>query len=149
MNNSLTSTDTRCSGSLNVALGFAGLILAALGGLALGVTFDRFAVRDGDHVLSLVRCYLREGHSHGMLIALYNLILGLGLTGWVRSPAARRVASVGAALGFLLPVGLVLRALVGPALAPVGMIGALGLLVSFCVSAFFALRKLCPRHGAE
>jgi len=69
MNNSLTSTDTRCSGSLNVALGFAGLILAALGGLALGVTFDRFAVRDGDHVLSLVRCYLREGHSHGMPIA--------------------------------------------------------------------------------
>ena len=145
MKDSTHPTDAGCTGALNVALGFAGLAVAALGGLALGATFDQYAVRNGDHVLSLTRFFLREGHSHGMPIALYNLVLGLSLAHWIEGAMARKVASLGAALGFLLPIGLVLRVLVGPQLALVGMLGALGLTVSFLLGLSATWRRACKR----
>jgi hypothetical protein len=137
---------SRMTGDLNIALGFTGLFLAALGGFALGITFDNFAVQNGEHVLTLGRFFLREGHSHGMPIALYNLIIGIGLQhGWVDGSMADRIASIGAAVGFLLPIGLILRSLAGPNLAPIGMLGALGLLASFVTCLISAWKRLLSR----
>lgn len=57
-------------GKTNVVAGLLAMFIAAVGGLVLGITFDANSVRNGDHILSLVRFYLREGHSHGMPIAM-------------------------------------------------------------------------------
>lgn len=120
-------------GRLNVYVGAAGLVLASIGGLALGLTFDQFATKDGYHLLTLVRFYLREGHSHGMPIAMYNLIVGLLVDRWFDNPHLKKTCSISAALGLILPIGLAAKGVSGadPNFVPFGIIGAFGLLISF------------------
>ena len=135
-------------GRVNVVAGAVGLLLAGLGGMALGLTFDTYSVKDGNHLLSIVRFYLREGHSHGMPIALFNLIVGslvdrLGLT-----DRSKRLCSITAIVGLVLPVGLALKGANGAlsSFPPIGLIGVFGMLASVCFLLVGALRM---RSGAD
>jgi len=117
-------------GRVNIIAGAVGLVLCALGGMALGFTFDRFAVQDGNHVLSLTRFYLREGHSHGMPISILNLVIGLLVDKLALSDRLKQACSWMAVAAFVLPVGLAAKGASGAAadFPPFGLIGVLGLL---------------------
>ena len=119
-------------GKMNIIAGFMGLLLAGFGGIALGFTFDQFAVQDGNHVLSIVRFYLREGHSHGMPVSFFNLFIGLLVDRVVLSDRLKKTCSIFAVVAFILPIGLVLKGAAGAphSFPPIGMIGVLGLLGS-------------------
>lgn len=134
-------------GRINIVAGFVGLLLAACGGMALGLTFDQFAVRNGDHVLSVVRFYLREGHSHGMPVSFYNLFVGILLDRVQLSHRMKTICGILALLGFFLPIGLMAKGIAGaPAdFPPIGMIGVLGILGSVIIMLIGALRM----HRAE
>ena len=129
-------------GRANVIAGAAGLLLAGVGGMALGATFDTYSVKDGAHVLSVVRFYLREGHSHGMPIALFNLIVGSLVDRLALADRAQRVCSRAAMVGFVMPLGLALKGASGAsdAFTPVGLIGAVGLFTAAALLLVGALR---------
>ncbi|EMO25946.1 hypothetical protein LEP1GSC170_5139 [Leptospira interrogans serovar Bataviae str. HAI135] len=80
-------------GKINVVAGFTAMLLAAMGGFALGATFEANAIKDGQYVLNIVRFYLREGHSHGMPIAMYNMVVGLWIDKIALSDRTKLVAS--------------------------------------------------------
>lgn len=119
-------------GRLNIIAGAAGLVICALGGMALGFTFDRFAVQDGNHLLTLTRFYLREGHSHGMPISMLNLVIGLLVDRLALSDRSKRACSWLAVAAFVLPLGLAAKGAAGAAadFPPFGLIGVVGLLGS-------------------
>ncbi len=129
-------------GKLNLLAGSLGLLLAALGGVALGATFDQYSIKDGNHLLSEVRFYLREGHSHGMPMALLNLIFGLYVDRIALSDRWKRIGSVACLFTFFLPIGLAMKGAAGaPAnFPPIGIIGILGFLTTAVVMATGALR---------
>lgn len=129
-------------GRLNIIVGTLGMLLAAFGGMALGLTFDQYAVKDGNHVLSLTRFYLREGHSHGMPISLFNLILGTFLDRWFVSDRLKKICSWAAAVAMLLPIGLAAKGGAGAPtdFPPIGIIGAFGMIVCL-VSLLLAYRR--------
>ena len=124
------------------------MLLAGLGGMALGLTFDRYSVRDGNHLLSLARFYLREGHSHGMPMALFNLVVGALVDRLGLSDRSKRLCSITAVVGLVLPFGLALKGASGaPAsFPPIGLIGVFGFLTSVCFLLVGALRM---RSGAD
>ena len=93
-------------GKWNFVAGSVGLILAAIGGTVLGATFDAYSIKEGNHLLSEVRFYLREGHSHGMPMALLNLIFGLYIDRITLSQRWKKIGSIAALLTFFLPIGL-------------------------------------------
>ena len=129
-------------GKINIVAGFIGLILAVCGGLILGLTFDRFAVQDGNHVLSIVRFYLREGHSHGMPISFFNLFIGLLVDRMVLSISLKKACSVLALFSYFLPIGLVLKGAAGAPsdFPPIGMIGVFAVLATIVIMLIGALR---------
>ncbi|EMJ97596.1 hypothetical protein [Leptospira alstonii] len=129
-------------GKINVVAGFSAMLLAAMGGFALGATFDANVVKDGQYVLSIVRFYLREGHSHGMPIAMYNMVVGLWIDKVVLSNRAKSIASWAAVCGLLLPIGLAMKGAAGaPAnFPPVGLPGIFGMFVSIILLLIGALR---------
>lgn len=135
-------------GRVNVVAGAAGLLLAGVGGMALGLTFDAYSVRDGNHLLSIVRFYLREGHSHGMPIALFNLVVGSLVDRLGLADRSKRLCSISAIVGFVLPLGLALKGASGApsSFPPIGLIGVFGLLASACFLLVGALRM---RSGAD
>lgn len=115
-------------GRVNVFAGALGLLLASLGGMALGATFDRYAAKDGFHVLSLVRFYLREGHSHGMPISILNLVVGLLVDRLALSDRLKLACSWLTVAAFALPLGLAAKGAAGaPAdFPPFGLLGVAG-----------------------
>jgi len=129
-------------GRINVMAGAVGLLVASLGGLALGATFDRYAARDGYHVLSLVRFYLREGHSHGMPISLLNLIVGMLVDRLALSDGLKRACSWLTVAAFALPLGLAAKGAAGaPAdFPPFGILGAVGFIGAVVLLAIGARR---------
>ncbi|TGK15735.1 hypothetical protein EHO61_14265 [Leptospira fluminis] len=129
-------------GKTNLVAGLAAIFLAAMGGFALGATFDANSVKNGEHVLSIVRFYLREGHSHGMPIAMYNMLVGLWIDKVVLSDRAKSIASWAAVAGLLLPVGLAAKGAAGaPAnFPPVGLPGILGMFISILLLLIGAIR---------
>lgn len=129
-------------GRKNIIAGALGLTLAACGGMALGLTFDKFSVKEGYHMMDLMRFYLREGHSHGMPIAIYNLVVGLLVDRWFSSARLKQICSYASLLGFLLPFFLAMKGAAGapPDFPPIGIIGALGLLTSFLLIALAGAR---------
>ena len=136
-------------GRANVIAGAVGLLLAGLGGMALGLTFDTYSVKEGNHLLSIVRFYLREGHSHGMPIALFNLLVGsivdrLGLT-----DRSKRLCSITAIVGLVLPVGLALKGASGAPsnFPPIGLIGVVGLFAAVGFLLVGALRMRSVANG--
>ncbi|TGK10080.1 hypothetical protein EHO60_12080 [Leptospira fletcheri] len=129
-------------GKTNLVAGLAAIFLAAMGGFALGATFDANSVKNGEHVLSIVRFYLREGHSHGMPIAMYNMLVGLWIDKVALSDRAKSIASWAAVAGLLLPVGLAAKGAVGAPVnfPPVGLPGILGMFISILMLLIGAIR---------
>ncbi|ABJ74998.1 hypothetical protein [Leptospira borgpetersenii] len=129
-------------GKINVIAGFTAMLLAAMGGFALGATFDTNVVKDEQYILSIVHFYLREGHSHGMPIAMYNMIVGLWIDKVALSNRSKLIASWAAVCGLLLPVGLALKGAAGaPAnFPPVGLPGILGMFTSIILLLIGAIR---------
>ena len=129
-------------GKLNLVAGACVLVLAAMGGMALGATFDQYSVKDGNHLLSEVRFYLREGDSHGMPIALLNLIVGLAIDRLALSDLWKRIGSIAAVCAFVLPIGLAAKGVAGaPAgFPPFGLIGIIGFVLTAGIIAVGAFR---------
>jgi len=129
-------------GKINIVAGFTGLILGVCGGLLLGLTFDKFSVHDGNHVMSIVRFYLREGHSHGMPISFFNLFIGLLVDRMVLSNGLKKACSVLGLFAYFLPVGLVLKGAAGAPsnFPPIGMIGAAAIMTTIIIMLIGALR---------
>jgi hypothetical protein len=117
--------------------------------MALGLTFDVYSVRDGNHVLSVVRFYLREGHSHGMPIALFNLVVGALVDRLGLADRSKRICSLAAIVGLVLPLGLALKGASGASSSfpPIGLIGVFGLLTSACFLLAGALRMRSRGEG--
>jgi hypothetical protein len=118
-------------GKKNLIVGAIGLAASGLAGAALGITFDAQSVQEGNHLLSLSRFYMREGHSHSMPMAMINLIVGLLIDRWLANDTAKKIASYSAMATFVLPIGLALKGFAGaPAdYPPIGMVGVVGFLV--------------------
>lgn len=130
------------SGKLNIIFGLVIVFIAALGGLALGRTFDDNAVREGEHILELARFYLRGGHTHGMFIAFLNLFIGILMTRLSLSDLLKKVCSIAAILSVFLPIALAAK---GAAGAPddfphFGIIGILGFLIAVGIAIYGALK---------
>ncbi|MFZ2630501.1 MAG: hypothetical protein WAX48_02855 [Desulfosalsimonadaceae bacterium] len=119
------------SGRINVLAGCAGILLAAAGGLCLGFSMDPYFDK-GFYAVPLGRYLLKAGHTHGMPIALYNLIIGSLLENLNLTDTARKWCSLLAVLAFIMPVGLALRGLTDGAMtfAPVVLLGSLCFLAS-------------------
>ncbi len=119
-------------GKLNLIAGACILLLGGLGGLMLGGTFDAQSTKEGYHMLSLVRFYLREGHSHSMPFGLYNLIYAFTIDRLVLSDKLKRIASISAVVSILLGLGLLGKGMAGadPSFPPFGMLGILGFFTS-------------------
>jgi len=115
-------------GRVNVLAGALGLLVGSMGGLALGATFDRYATKDGFHLLTLARFYLREGHSHTMPLALLNLSVGLLVDRLALGDVWKRACSWLAVAAFIMPLGLAAKGAAGasPDFPPIGLIGVVG-----------------------
>ena len=122
-------------GKINIVVGAVGLLLAAIGGMVLGLTFDKQAIKDGYHSLSTVRFYFRDAHSHGMLLCLYNLFFGLIIDRMSFSDKIKKFGSYMAACSLILPISLLAKAFAGaPAdFPPFGILGAIAFVVSICI----------------
>ncbi len=83
--------------------------------------------------MNLARVTLRAGHTHGMLIGLCNVVIGILLLVQPFSAGSKRVASWLCIVSVLLPIGLILRGLTNGAMtfAPVAVLGGFGLLGTF------------------
>lgn len=126
----------------NIRFGFVFLFLTAVcGGMALGGTFDQYSVKDGYHMLELARFYLREGHSHGNFMALFNLFTGLIINNLSLSETLKKVGSYAAMAAVFLPIGLAVKGAAGAAeVPPIGLIGILGIAVALIVMVFGAFK---------
>lgn len=119
-------------GKYNLIAGAVGLLLGGMGGLLLGGTFDAESTKNGVHVLELARFYIREGHSHSMPFALYNLIYALIVDKLALTDRSKMIGSLSAMTAFFLPLGLLGKGLAGadPNFPPIGMLGIIGFIVS-------------------
>ena len=118
-------------GKINIVAGSAGILLASIGGMMLGLTYNDF-FKDGSYMIDLSRALLKAAHTHGQPLAMYNLIFALLINQVVLTDRSRKIASWAAVLSLVMPVGMVLRGLTDGAMtfAPVAMIGVLGFFVS-------------------
>ena len=93
-------------------------------------------------MLSIVRFYLREGHSHGMPISFYNLFIGFLLDRVQLSDRLKTTCMILALFAFFLPIGLVAKGAAGAPtdFPPIGIIGVLGVLGSTFIMLIGALR---------
>jgi hypothetical protein len=132
----------------NIIFGLTVLfITAVMGGMTLGVTFNDQSINDGFHLLTLERFYLREGHSHGNFMCLYNLFVGILLNNLNLSEILKTVASYAAMAAILLPIGLAWKGALGGIVEPppVAIIGILGVAVSLGIMVFGAWRTRSPQ----
>ncbi len=118
-------------GRLNIILGSAVIIVAGIGGFALGFTVEHHFVL-GHYSPGLARFLTKAGHSHGMPMAFYNLIVGGLIDRFGLGEGEMKWCSWLAAGAFLMPLGLLLRGLDGGALtfAPVTLVGGLSFMAS-------------------
>jgi len=118
-------------GKINIMAGCAGILIAAVGGFCLGFSMDPYFAK-GFYALPLGRYLLKAGHTHGMPIALYNLIIGSLLENLKLTDAGKKWCSRLAVCAFIMPLGLVLRGMTDGAMtfAPVVLLGALCFLSS-------------------
>ncbi len=119
------------TGKLNLIVGAVGLLVASLGGMALGMTFNDL-FKEGHYQIELVRSFLKAGHTHGQPFAMYNLIFAILIGKVALSDRSKKIASWAAALAMLFPVGMVLRGVTDGAFtfSPVAMFGGVCLMVS-------------------
>lgn len=118
-------------GKINIIAGSAGILLASIGGMMLGLTYNDL-FKDGSYMIDLSRAFFKAAHTHGQPLAMYNLIFALLINHVVLSDRSKRIASWAAALSIVMPVGMVFRGLTDGAMtfAPVVMIGVVGFVVS-------------------
>jgi len=122
------------SGRLNIIVGGVVLILAGLGGFALGSTMDSYFEK-GVYSIPLARLLLKAGHTHGMPLALYNILIGSLVDRLALTAMWKRACSIAAIGSLILPVGLVLRGTTDGSMtfAPVAFVGAHCLLLSAAI----------------
>ncbi|MEK6743355.1 MAG: hypothetical protein AABZ15_07095 [Nitrospirota bacterium] len=122
------------SGRLNIIVGGIVLILAGLGGFALGFTMDAYFEK-GFYALPLGMLLLKAGHTHGMPLSLYNILVGSLVDRLALTAKGKRACSFAALGSFIMPFGLILRGATDGAMtfAPVVLIGALCLLISAAI----------------
>ncbi len=128
-------------GKRNLIAGAIAIILGSLGGFALGFTYQTFFV-DGTYAPTLVRSLVKAGHTHGLLFALYNLIIGLLVDRLQLGLRAKQTLSWLAVVSLVMPIGLIARGLDGGGMtfAPVAMIGAFSFVGSAVVLLIGAAR---------
>ena len=119
----------------NIRFGFVVLFITAVaGGTALGGTFNQYSIKDGYHMLEITRFFLREGHSHGNFMALFNLFVGIIINNLNLSEKLKKVGSYAAMTAIFLPIGLFLNGVLGAENAPpIGIIGILGLATALII----------------
>lgn len=122
------------SGRLNILVGGIVLIVAGLGGFVLGSTMDTY-FDNGFYSIPLARLLLKAGHTHGMPLALYNILIGSFVDRLALTAMWKRACSIAAIGSLILPVGLVLRGTTDGSMtfAPVAFVGALCLLISAAI----------------
>jgi len=121
-------------GRLNIMIGAAALVIGGIGGFMLGVTLES-VLKDGAYSIPFARIFTRGGHTHGLIFAFYNLIVGVMVDRLNFSDKMKRATSILAALTLVMSIGLLLRGFTGGAMtfAPVGFLGG----AIFIVSAVF------------
>ena len=119
------------SGRLNIIAGGVAIVFAGLGGFALGFTMDPYFEK-GFYAIPLGRVLLKAGHTHGLPIAFYNIIIGSLLDRLTLSDKWKKICSIFTILSFIMPVGLLLRGITDGAMtfAPVVLIGSLCFFIS-------------------
>jgi hypothetical protein len=134
------------TGKTNLVVGGLFLVLVAFGGFALGYTLDPL-VTGGFYKMSYPRLLMRGAHSHGMLFALFNLVVGflINRTVFNLSEKKLKVLSISALISMLLPVALLLRGFTHPSKAflPLGAIGGLGFIIAcaFLLMGAFSVKR--------
>ncbi|MEQ8323204.1 MAG: hypothetical protein RIC15_08340 [Vicingaceae bacterium] len=111
------------------------LITAGIGGMMLGGTFNEFSVQEGNHVLGLARFFLREGHSHGNFMAIFNILVGLLLNNLNLSERMKKICSYSAMASILLPLGLFVKGTMGASddAPPFGLLGVVGVVLALVI----------------
>ena len=133
------------SGRLNIIVGGIVIVLAGLGGFALGFTMDPYFDK-GFYAIPLGRVLLKAGHTHGLPIAFYNIIIGSLLDRLALSASWKKRCSIFTILSFIMPIGLLLRGITDGAMtfAPVVLIGSL----CFFISALIMVKGALPHKTA-
>jgi len=126
---------------LNLLLGGIGIVLASLGGFALGWEHARYFA-DGFYKMDLVRALLKDAHNHGQPFALFNLIVGLLLPRLALGERGKSWLSGMAAASFLLPIGLLSRGITHGSMvfAPITFAGGIAFLAAAALIALGAWR---------
>lgn len=120
----------------NIIFGFSVLfITAAIGGMYLGSTFNEQAIQNGIHNLQIQRFFLREGHSHGNFMCIYNILVGIVLANLTLSDKLKKISSYAAMAAIFLPIGLAWKGVLGGVEEPppIAMIGILGIALSLII----------------
>ena len=119
----------------NIKFGFVVLFITAVsGGMALGGTFNQYSIKDGYHMLEISRFFLREGHSHGNFMALFNLFVGIIINNLNLSEKLKKIGSYAAMTAIFLPIGLALNGIFGAEqVPPIGVIGILGVATALVI----------------
>jgi len=119
----------------NIKFGFVVLFITAVtGGMALGGTFNQYSIKDGYHMLEISRFFLREGHSHGNFMALFNLFVGIIINNLNLSDKLKKIGSYAAMIAVFLPIGLALNGIFGAEhVPPIGVIGILGVATALVI----------------
>ncbi len=127
------------SGRINILAGCIGILLAAIGGFCLGFSMDVYFEK-GFYAVPLGRYLLKAGHTHGMPVALYNLIIGSLVEKLSLTDKGKKWCSWLAVLAFIMPIGLALRGLTNGAMtfAPVVLVGS----VCFLASAVMVMKGI-------
>ena len=128
-------------GAKNIKFGLLILMAAGFFSFYLGFTIPS-NMSDGIYEMSMGRVTLRAGHTHGMLIGLCNVVVGLLLLSQKFSPKSEKLAAWFCMASVLLPIGLILRGLTDGAMtfAPVAMMGGCALLSAF-ITLFIGYEK--------
>jgi len=127
----------------NILFGFSVLFLTAFaGGALLGGTFNAQSIQDGYHSLPLQRFFLREGHSHGNFMAIYNILVGIVLANIALTDRLRKITSWSAMAAVLLPIGLAWKGMLGGVdePPPVALVGIIGIGISLALIIYGTLR---------
>ncbi len=115
----------------NIKFGILLLIIGSFFAFYLGFSIEK-NLTDGNYAVPFARIFLRAGHTHGMLIGLYNIVIGLLINQYVDCDKCCKWISITGMGSVLLPIGLVVRGLTGGAMtfAFIPMTGALCFIAS-------------------
>ncbi len=118
-------------GKLNLTVGAIAILVASLGGIVLGMTYNHL-FDSGSYSINLTRALFKAAHTHGQPLALYNLIFAVLVDRVALADISKRRASLAATISMLLPIGMVLRGATNGSMlfSPVAMTGVFALMVS-------------------